>query len=125
MVKENLNIKTKRALLPLLGLVLLLILSPCKVRNFIQVKLDITQTEVSNKSQSTVNYSDCNDFEIINSSIEKKTSSLNTIAILLDFDTKLVVSDISKSYIQPNQKRNDSVSKIPLYILYQNFKDYL
>jgi len=124
-VKEKLNIKTKHTLLPLLGLVLLLLLSPCKVRNFIQVELGITQTEVSNKSQSTIGYSDCNDFEITDNSIKKSTSSANTIAILRDFNTAFVVSDISKSYIQPDQVGTNSVSKIPLYILYQNFKNYL
>ena len=124
-MKENSNIKTSNTLLPLLGLVLLLLLSPCKVRNFIQVGLGITQTEVSNKSQSTISYSDCNDFEITNNSIVKSTSSANVIAIIRDFNTAFVVPDISKSYLQPDQAGNDSVSKIPLYILYQNFKDYL
>jgi hypothetical protein len=124
-VKDKLNLHTKHTVLPLLGLVILLLLSPCKVRNFIQVELGLTQTEVSNKSQATVSYLDCNDFEITNTSFQKSTSSVDFTAIILDVNTAFVVSDISKSYLQPDQKGNYSVSKIPLYILYQNFKDYL
>ena len=124
-MKGKLNLHTKHKVLPLLGLVLLLLLSPCKVRNFIQVELGLTQTEVSNKSQATVSYLDCNDFEITNTSFQKSTSSVDFTAIILDVNTAFVVSDISKSYLQPDQKGNYSVSKIPLYILYQNFKDYL
>ncbi|MEQ3665368.1 MULTISPECIES: hypothetical protein [unclassified Olleya] len=124
-MKDKLNLHTKHTVLPLLGLVILLLLSPCKVRNFIQVELGLTQTEVSNKSQATVSYLDCNDFEITNTSFQKSTSSVDFTAIILDVNTAFVVSDISKSYLQPDQKGNYSVSKIPLYILYQNFKDYL
>tara|TARA_R110000751_G_scaffold100068_2_gene193863 strand:+ start:165876 stop:166250 length:375 start_codon:yes stop_codon:yes gene_type:complete len=124
-VKDKLNLHTKHTVLPLLGLVLLLLLSPCKVRNFIQVELGLTQTEVSNKSQATVSYLDCNDFEITNTSFQKSTTSVDFTAIIVDVNTAFVVSDISKSYLQPDQKGNYSVSKIPLYILYQNFKDYL
>jgi len=124
-VKDKLNLHTKHTVLPLLGLVILLLLSPCKVRNFIQVELGLTQTEVSNKSQATVSYLDCNDFEITNTSFQKSTSSVDFTAIIVDVNTAFVVSDISKSYLQPDQKGNYSVSKIPLYILYQNFKDYL
>jgi hypothetical protein len=124
-VKGKLNLHTKHTVLPLLGLVLLLLLSPCKVRNFIQFELGLTQTEVSNKSQATVSYLDCNDFEITNTSFQKSTSSVDFTAIIVDVNTAFVVSDISKSYLQPDQKGNYSVSKIPLYILYQNFKDYL
>ncbi len=124
-MKDKLNLHTKHTVLPLLGLVLLLLLSPCKVRNFIQVELGLTQTEVSNKSQATVSYLDCNDFEITNTSFQKSTTSVDFTAIIVDVNTAFVVSDISKSYLQPDQKGNYSVSKIPLYILYQNFKDYL
>ncbi|ALJ04616.1 hypothetical protein APS56_05450 [Pseudalgibacter alginicilyticus] len=125
-MKENFNTKTIHRTLPLLGLALLLLLSPCKVRNFIEAELNVPLTEVSNKSQTTFSNLDCSELELAaNNLAQEKTSSEYSYTAVLDFYSPFVTSNFSNNYTQPHNSRNHSGSTIPLYILYQNFKDYL
>jgi hypothetical protein len=125
-VKEKLNIKALNTLFPVLGLALLLLLSPCKVRNFIQTKLGAPKTEISNKIKTTISSSSCNTAEISNQiSVEKRSISHKIPAILINFAVAFSLTDITKNYTTNHQTRSYSASSIPLYILYQNFKDYL
>ena len=125
-MKEKLNIKALNTLLPILGLAVLLLLSPCKVRNFIQAELGVPQTEISNKNKTTVSSSSCSDVEISNlNSVDKSSFSQQLPAILVDFALAFQISDITKSYSNNYKNRSYSVSAIPFYILYKNFKDYL
>ena len=112
--------------LPILGLSLLLLLSPCKVRNFIEGELNIPQTEVANKSQTTFSNTNCSELEFATNSLtQEKSSSEDAHPAVLEFDSPFIVSNLSTNYTQPHINRNHSASTIPLYILYQNFKDYL
>lgn len=56
---ESKNIGT---LLFAVGLILLLLISPCNVRNFIQEELGLPQTEVANKSKTYLSNSNCDSF---------------------------------------------------------------
>jgi len=128
-VEKKLDIKSIQAALPVVGLVLLLLLSPCKVRHFIQAELGVPQTQVLNKSQTSLGQSNCN--SAIDSTIlafrstprAQQTQALLAIfsklelaSTLLVFPHRFAFSHASKIY---------AASPIPLYILYHRFKNYL
>lgn len=99
-------------------------LSPCKVRNLIQSELGFTQTKVGNKSKSTVGTSNCSIYEVAtNTIVKKKSQSQQTPSITIN--SNFVVSRIPTTHSQSYQASNHSTATVPLYILYQNFKDYL
>ncbi len=126
-MKERLNLKTIVTVLPVLGLILLLLLSPCKVRNYIQAELGIPQTEVSNKSKTTINETNCNTFEAFQndfSSSKKPIQHLPYLAVN-NLIFSLITNGFNKKSFYYLKRRNHSVSPIPLYILYQNLKVYL
>lgn len=126
-LKQLVNIKTIRSIFPVLGLTLLLLLAPCRVRNFIQEELGLTQTEVSNKNITTVNRSACstvNTTETVFSNIKSLTQSsplLTKNKVDFAFNAIDFKTNLASSY----NTRNSSVSVVPLYILYQNLKVYL
>ena len=126
-LKQLVNIKTIRSIFPVLGLTLLLLLAPCRVRNFIQEELGLTQTEVSNKNIATVNHSACstvNTTETVFSNIKSLTQSsplLTKNKVDFAFNAIDFKTNLASSY----NTRNSSVSVVPLYILYQNLKVYL
>ncbi|MFA7688282.1 MAG: hypothetical protein WCY25_10500 [Moheibacter sp.] len=124
-MKEKLDIKKYSLILSLLGLALLLLLSPCKVRNFIQAQIGLPQTNVLNKSLATISTASCVAFdvaEINHSSSPSVTKAVdffvNEPAFILHFPVQLKTNNtlrISKSKLIPS---------IPLYILYQNIQVY-
>lgn len=126
-LKQLVNIKTIRSIFPVLGLTLLLLLAPCRVRNFIQEELGLTQTEVSNKNITTVNRSACstvNTTETVFSNFKSLTQSsplLTKNKVDFAFNAIDFKTNLASSY----NTRNSSVSVVPLYILYQNLKVYL
>ncbi len=124
-VKESCHINKNNSILSIFGLVLLLLISPCKVRNFIQAELGIPQTKVLNKSQSTISQSNCQNFEL---SGTVQTISRHTFqqpdfpfpeASIVEFAINLI-----KYSFNLHTLRNQLVSNVPLYILYQNIQVY-
>jgi len=107
------------------ALMLILVLSPCKLRNFIQSQLNLEQTEVTSKSKTRL-ASSCIHFEeistVIHSDVKpevKDSSVFSDLAFnvsLVDLNTKINNSAFSIDF---------NVHSIPLYILYQNFKVHL
>ena len=126
-MKELQNIKTSRSLFPTIGLAVLLLLSPCKVRNFIQAELGVPQTEVANRSQTTLSSSNCSTSEIITTALSKTESSTQKAPVFLakHFHLDIHRIAVSKASGHFHKERNRKFSSIPLYILYQNFKAYL
>ena len=124
-MKEKLEIKKYSSILSIFGLVLLLLLSPCKVRNFIQAELGIPQTDVSNKSQTTISSANCVAFDVAetnqsSSSSDKKEPEnfANDEFSAFHFPVQSKITNthrISKSKLIPS---------FPLYILYQNIQVY-
>ncbi|MFN0728074.1 hypothetical protein [Polaribacter gochangensis] len=113
------------SILSIFGLVLLLVISPCKVRNFIQAELGIPQIEVLNKNQSTISESNCQTFEF--------SETIQTITKPTFQQPDFLISGASpfnfasylfKNSFNLNTSRNQQVSDVPLYILYQNLKVY-
>ena len=120
------KIKALSGLLPVFGLALLLLLSPCKVRNFIQAELDIAKTKVVSKNKTTLNNNNCSDLDIVADLFSKEKPAPKLIPLYpTAVEWPLVVHNTTNNYIQPTENRNRSVARVPLYILYQNFKDYL
>ena len=120
------NIKSSYSILPIFGFILVLILSPCKVRNFIQATLDIPETEVTNKNQTTIGNSNCSTFQVlVNNSNQKKQNTQQLPEITSNADVTFSVNSFYTNNLQSYKVRINSISSIPLYILYQNFKDYL
>ena len=127
-MKETRTIKNKIALLSIFGLVLLLLLSPCKVRNFIETQLDLPRTEVANKSLSSFNSSNCTSFEITKTNTTTAKSSAQFVPAFVEnkmqfaFITTVDYTPKSTNHYTNNEQ---SLSLVPLYILHQNFKAYL
>lgn len=126
-MKEQQNNKKRSALLSVIGLVLLLLLSPCKVRNYIQAELGIPTTEVASKNQTTVSNTTCSAFELSEAVV---ISSKVVIQSVVASEVKEITSTLpsSEGTSVSNDfygKRTHSRSPIPYYILYQNFKVYL
>ena len=124
-MKKKITIKTFTSFSTLLVLCLFLLLSPCKVRNFIQDELGIPQTETSNKSKTTFQ-SVCKEFGDANKKDTTEKSVKENFA--LNFQDSEVFRFSITSW-KPNlalpTKQNQKVLPIPFYILYQHFKDYL
>lgn len=114
-------------MLPILGMTLLLLLSPCKVRNFVQAELDMPQTEVSNKSKSAISNTGCSFFEVASDALVTEKASFQNLHAFAAIGFVLVfrASGFSHHYAQPHNARIHLAIDVPLYILYQNFKDYL
>ncbi|WP_157594970.1 hypothetical protein [Psychroflexus tropicus] len=120
------RLKNIASIYTVLGFGLLLLFSPCKVRNFIQAELGVEQTQVSSKSQSYVPYFNCQTQDI---------AQAKALTSKLDFDQKpsaatlTFTDDIERSSFQsPDQNAYRSpplASSVPFYILYSQLKVYL
>lgn len=124
-MKKRSEIKNINAILSVAGLAILLLLSPCKVRNHIQVELGVPQTKVSNKSQSTISNLNCLVTEVSEAvqtstkPIPQEPNFLIPDAFPLEF-----TRDILNQSFHFTTSRSHSVSVLPLFILYQNFRVY-
>lgn len=123
-MKEKFKIKKYTSILSIFGLILLFLLSPCKVRNFVQTELGAPQTNVLNKSKTTITTS-CvafNTTEINHSSLASVTK-----APIIFFNKKLfafpkkIQSKVKKAIRISVSKR---ISSTPLYILHQSIQVY-
>ena len=126
-VKMKANFKTNRinSILSIFGLVLLLLLSPCKVRNFIQAELEIPQTTVLNKSQTTISQTNCQTLEVSENIQSVSKPSFNQPAFLIPEASPFhFTTYLFKHSFNLKASRNHEVSNVPLYILYRNLKVY-
>lgn len=122
------KITRKSTLFPIIGLIFLLLFSPCKVRNFVQAELNVPQTEVSNKSQTTHNQLSCYESEITDASLIQVAAStkISPFFPTKAFNFSLYFIESFPNKITTNyQKKGFITSSIPLYILFKNFKVYL
>ena len=120
-VKVQFKIIKISTILSILGLVVLLLLSPCKIRNFIQAETGVPLTRVLNKSQSTISQSDCQTYET-SYSIQLNTQptvTLSNFVIPKVFSFKPRIRLVREYYII-NPSESQLISDVPLYILYQN-----
>ncbi|MBZ9619547.1 hypothetical protein [Psychroflexus lacisalsi] len=122
-MKDSKNIAT---IFSILGLAALLLLSPCKLRNFIQSELGVDQTQVTNKSKSLASQSSCQFQDIIQTKSAQSPSDVQQfsdaghINFSIDFEVASLSSSVQNEYIRPNL-----ASSVPLYILFNHFKVYL
>ncbi len=109
-----------------MGLALLLLLSPCKVKNFIHAELGIPKTEVSKTGKNQISGSSCTTAELAESALTfSKQVTQHAPAIKAGNNTfNFKTVEVGTPLVAPFQKRNVSVSLTPYYILYQNFKIY-
>jgi len=124
-MKEKLEIKKCYSILSVFGLVLLLLLSPCKVRNFIQAELGTTQTNVLNKSQTTLSSTSCAAFDVAETNRSSSTSDKKVPDSLAN-DELFAFHFPAQSNIKntPRISKSKLVPSLPLYILYQNIQVY-
>ena len=126
-MKEKTNIKMIHKTLYCIGLVVLLCISPCKVRNYIQSEFGGHQTEASNKSQTTIGTSSCNVFNASDFTYNAEKVPLSYASALpvniFSFTTNTIEFSRESNNIFKNGSH--SLSVIPYYILFQNFKVYL
>ncbi len=118
------KISNTSTLFPIIGLIFLLLFSPCKVRNFVQAELNVPQTEVSNKSQTTYNQISCYDSKITDASLIQVASSIKILPVFLTraFNFSFYFIESLQSKQTNYQKKRFRSSSIPLYILFKNFK---
>ncbi len=125
-MKDKLNIRKTNVVISTLGLAILLLLSPCKVRKFIQLELGTLQTEVLNKSKTTIGNSNCNTFEVTDSVLTVSRLSLQFLpACALNLVHYFSVIEHRRQPFDSYKTKNHSISFVPYYILYRNFKVYL
>ena len=103
----------------------LLLLSPCKLRNLIQDQIGVETTEATNKSKATLSPASCVAFEEVTATTLKNDSAFQKLAVLPTSVTAVFYSTEINTEVGPlltsQILRNVPV---PLYILYQNFKDH-
>lgn len=123
-MKTQQKINKISSVLPVLGLAILLLLSPCKIRNFIQSELGIPQTNVSNKSKSTISKSECltiDQSDFVNNLTKPKT--LVKYFIYPNVDEVCFLFDKEPEAKNPYHPQIwHQIDTVPYYILYQNFK---
>src|SRR5690606_6095101 len=102
-MKNQFHIKPLFSVLSVMVLALLILLSPCKVRNYIQSELDIAQTQALNKSQSAFSPSTCIGFEILTTKHSSPDSDLKSSK---DSPKKLLPINLSGSLIYKESKIN-------------------
>lgn len=124
-VKEIFKIKKVSSSLSILGLLLLLLLSPCKVRNFIQAELGVSQTKVLNKGQATISQSNCLTFDVSDTiqTISKPTIQQTYFAVLEAYSFGVAIKPVKHSFAS-KPSRGQLPLDVPLYILYQNIQVY-
>ncbi len=128
-MRKHSKIPNTSSLFPIVGLVFLLLFSPCKVRNFIQAELNVPLTEVSSKSQTTTSNLSCYSREVTDISLlQTIPSSIKVYPFFINraFNLSFSFGEIFhyKTRIDYQKKRNVTTS-VPLYILFKNFKVYL
>ncbi|TNE80619.1 MAG: hypothetical protein EP332_07030 [Bacteroidetes bacterium] len=107
------------------GLAILLLLSPCKVRNFIEAELGIAQSKVINKSQTVLSESNCAIFELsetaLASSQPESPQPLFVFGASLHFASTCLAKPLPPV---PANTRIQSGHKVPIYIRFQSLKVY-
>jgi len=125
-LKEKI-IKIISNFLPVLVLALLLLLSPCKVKNFIQAELGVAQTEFATKGKTTISHSTCITIERT-ISIESKTNyniSCSSGFVANHFNLNFCKTGLFIKSLQLYKEGRNLIYTVPLYILYQKLKGYL
>lgn len=127
MRKRN-KISNTSTLFPIVGLIFLLLFSPCKVRNFIQAELNVPLTEVSNKSQTTTSNLSCYSSKVVDESLIQVSSSVKVLQLFFvrtfNFSVQFI-ENIPNETVSNYKKKRFLTSSVPLYILFKNFKVYL
>ncbi len=110
---------------------LILVFSPCSVRNSIQDALGVAQTEVTNKSKTTNNFEElCSTLNVDltgdhPSELTNSTPGPFTFGNFKDYSSQkewIIDESISLSQYKAPTTVKD---KTPLYLLHQQFKVYL
>lgn len=114
------HIKKTITLASLIGLIALLLFSPCKVRNSVQSALEMPQTEVSSKSVCQV-YEDMESLVSVTKTIHQNAPA----NIRIKPQLTSVAVDLSRQLDSQIQDKSESVNLIPYYILYQNLKVHI
>ena len=124
-MKKSNKINKANLILSIFGLVLFLLLSPCKVRNFIQTELGIPQAKVLNKSQSTIFQSNCQTFDVSEAiKLFSKLDIQQPNFLPLEVNGFEFTIDLLKHSFNLSPSSSQQATGVPLYILYQNLKVY-
>lgn len=127
-MKQQVQRKSIISLLPIFGMIVLLLLSPCKVRNFIEASIEAPLTQVTNLNQTTLSSTNCISAEEIAVNDATVTKSSKQVLPVFTAKTLKIEDDNIYSATTLNlgyEKLLDLTSTVPLYILYRNFKGYL
>lgn len=124
-MKEGLEIKKFSFAISIVGLAMLLLFSPCKVRNFVEAELGLPQSEVLNKSQSVVSQFNCQTIEVAKAIQPQSKPTVQQPVFLVaeasDFEFR---AQLHSQLFTPFISESQLVPDIPLYILYQNLQIY-
>ncbi|WP_066758250.1 hypothetical protein [Crocinitomix algicola] len=126
-MKLKRTIKTLISTVPIFGLGILLLLAPCKVRNFIQAELGLEITKVSNLSQTNFNVaqSDCSILTNENLSAKKTSSNLHKQKVDHNGFACFIPSKTNVSTYKNVKPRSlKHPTKNPLYILQKGLLVY-
>ncbi len=117
------HISQLRTALSVVGLALLLVLSPCKLRHFIQGEIGLPQTEVSNKNKAVLTDADC---EVTDAAVYANGPSDKTPPETLPAEnlTPQPFPSEGERKSLPTVTRGESAAGVPYYILYRRFQVY-
>ncbi|HLV41641.1 MAG TPA: hypothetical protein VKY37_05140 [Brumimicrobium sp.] len=110
---------------------LILVFSPCSVRNSIQDSLGLEKTGVSNKSKTTNNFEDLCSVLSIDVDGDQSSEIINTTPELPSYGIATVYNSHKNWSINNKVSENQYEApytvkdKTPLYLLHQQFKVYL
>lgn len=127
-MKISNHIKQLTSILSIIGLVVLLVFSPCKVRNSIQEVFATTKTEVSNKSISSLKNGTCDISTDAETIISTSNISLQLSKAVLVKPSQFnfnIASLSDRPITQYYNARAEIPPLAPYYILFQNNKAYL
>lgn len=117
---EKLNIKN---LLYVSGLALLLLFSPCSVRNHLQSALDIPQTEVHNVNKAVVNSTNCNVNSAETAAYTSSNIAFQSLKVLDNAGTSLPnIALYQQSNLSNSSENGEDTSLVPYYILFGKLK---
>ncbi len=126
MVKEKSKGQNIHSVLLLLGLAFLLLLSPCKVKNYFQTQFGVAATTVLNKSQSPKTPSSCQPLAFSKAEHQLAHPVFPYSLFLCSNGSQVIFSNEFAPALAPlNSPRKAYFPLVPLYILFQNLKVYL
>lgn len=108
-------------------MVLLLVIAPCKIRNSIESALGVENTTAINKSKASFNDNSCHTIDGLPASeiVSKNAINPPVTSAVATGTSPIGFPLLSNTHFSPYLRKEKSVSPVPYYLLYRQFRAYL